>query len=235
MKDAPLSPDALDQRIDAALRRRFALPASMDSLAARCLPERRARLLPWAALAASVAATALVWLWTTRAADDLQRASVELAAGASLLPDLSFCRLVGPLQEGQPEPGIQQVPDLARIYRDMESCQGNTSAAPCGEADNLAERLSATYGQPLALRPEAAGRLHGPFGSDEWPTATIVTGTSDDRTAVLVADRGDTLACCVSLHLPEESGLRFFNLQVGDVVLTEITPLSEPRLLPYFE
>jgi hypothetical protein len=62
-----------------------------------------------------------------------------------------------------------------------------------------------------------------------------VTGTSDDRTAVLVADRGDTLACCVSLHLPEESGLRFFNLQVGDVVLTEITPLSEPRLLPYFE
>jgi len=238
MNDAPLIPDALDQRIDAALRRRFAAPASLESLTARALPERRARLLPRLAVAASLAASLFLWFWVSRVVNDRGERAVELATGTTpLRPDLSFCRLVGPLLEGQPEPGHMHNPDLARLYRDMESCQGSdTSTAACGLDDQLAARLSATYGQPFALRPEAAGRLHGPFGSDEWPTATIVTGTSDDRTTVLIADRDATLACCVRLQqLPEESGLQVFISQVGDVVLTEITPLAEPRMLAYFE
>jgi hypothetical protein len=233
MNDGPTSPDALDQRIDAALRRRFAPPPGLETLAARALP-RRARRLPWLALAASAAATLAVWLLVHRAADERREPAQELAAVATL-PELTFCRLVGPLREGQPEPGRVHSPDLARIYHAMDACQRDASDAACGTGDRLAERLSATYGQPLVLRPESAGRLHGPFGSDEWPTATIVTGTSDDRTAVLVADRDATMACCVRMQLPEDSGLRFFTSQVGDIVLTEITPLSEPRLLAYFE
>ena len=236
MNEAPLLPDALDQRIDAALRRRFAVPASLETLTTRSLPARRARLLPLLTLAAAVAASLFLWLWVSRAATDGRVRRVELAAIAPpFAVDLPFCRTVGPLLEGQPEPGRMHSPDLARLYRDMESCQRDTGAAACGLDDRLAERLSATYGQPLALRPEAAGRLHGPFGSDEWPTATIVTGTCEERTTVLVADRDATLACCVRMQLPEDSGLQLFTLRVGEVVLTEISPLSEPRMLPYFE
>jgi len=234
MKPAHAQPDALDQRIDEALRRRFASPESLESLAARAPPQRRARALSWLALAASVAAT--IFVWTSLTPDDQTERSAELAAVPTpLLSDPPFCRLVGPLLEGLPEPGLVHRPDLARLYRDMEDCQRGTRAAACGQDDYLAERLSATYGQPLALRPEAAGRLHGPFGSDEWPTATIVTGTSEDRTAVLVADRDATLACCVRMQLAEDSGLHLFTWQVGEVVLTEITPFAEPRLLAYFE
>jgi hypothetical protein len=236
MNEASSSPDALDERIDAALRRRFAAPASLETLAARSLPGRRARHVPRLAIAASIAASLFLWFWVNRGPDEPRERPVEVASTtAPLRADLPFCRLVGPLLEGQPEPGLIRSPDLARLYHDMESCQGAASTAACGLDDQLAERLSATYGQTLAIRPEAAGRLHGPFGSDEWPTATIVTGTSDDRTAVLVADRDATLACCVQIELPEGSGLHTFFLSVGEVVLTEITPLSEPRLLPYFE
>lgn len=237
MNDSRSLPDALDLRIDAALQRHFVPPASLETLAARSFPPRRARLLPWLAVCASVAATVALLLWVNRSTRE-RRAdrAVELAAaGAPLRGELPFCRLVGPLLDGNPEPGFVHSPDLERLYRDMDSCQRDTSAAACGTNDFLAERMSATYGQPLALRPEAAGRLHGPFGSDEWPTATIVTGTSDERTAVLVADRDATLACCVRMQLPDDSGLNLFTWQVGEVVLTEITPFREPRLLAYFQ
>jgi hypothetical protein len=239
--DAPGDPldhgDALDHRIDAALRRRFDPPPSLETLATRSLPPRRAHLLPRLAISASVAATVAMLLWVSRPSTGRSAdRSVELAsAGAQQLPELSFCRLVGPLLEGQPQPGLVHSPDLERLYHDMDTCQRDTSQAVCGTSDFLAERMSATYGQPLELRPEAAGRLHGPFGSDEWPTATIVTGTSDERTAVLVADRDATLACCVRMQLPDDSGLHLFTWQVGAVVLTEITPFAEPRLLAYFQ
>lgn len=236
MNEARSLPDALDERIDAALRRHFPLPAELETLGARSLP-RRKRRFSWLAVTLAVAASVLLLFWvsrlTTRPEAEL---AVELAGGGTPFQfDLSFCRLVGPLVEGQPEAGLVHSPDLERLYRDMDACQGDTSTAACGTSDFLAERMSATYGQPLALRPEAAGRLHGPFGSDEWPTATIVTSTSDARTAVLVADRDSTLACCVRMQLPDESGLHLFTLQVGEVILTEITPFAEPRLLAYFQ
>jgi len=238
MNDTHPPTDALDERIDAALRRHFAPPASLETIAARAQPVRTRTVAPWILLTASLAAGVLLYLCTRERGGVPARADrpAELVArrGMPLVAEPTFCRLVGPVREGEPEPGLVHSPDLERLYRDMDSCQRDSSAA-CGKDDNLAERMSATYGQPLALRPEAVGRLHGPFGSDEWPTATIMTGTSDEHLTVLVADRDATLACCVQPHLAEDSGLRAFYLQVGEVVLTEITPLPEPRLLPYFQ
>ena len=117
----------------------------------------------------------------------------------------------------------------------MDACQRESSAASCGDGDFLAERMSETYGAPLEIRPEAEGLLQGPFGSDEWPTGTIVTGTNGSLTSVLVADRDETLTCCVRWDLPEDSGLNLFTWRVGEVVLTEISPFEEPHLLTYFE
>ena len=230
-------PDALDLRLDAGLRRRFAVPDSLAGLPGRALPRPERRLVPWLALA--VVAAGLLALLLLRGEQTGEQAAGQRVAEVPPRPVLEaetpFCRLIGPLSDGEPEPGALHQPDLARLYRDMDACQRETSAAACGEGDNLAERLSAAYGQTLELRPEAAGRLHGPFGSDEWPTGTIVTGPNEGLTSVLVADRDATVACCVRMNLPESSGLHLFTWKVGEVVLTEITPHAEPQLLAYFE
>ena len=97
------------------------------------------------------------------------------------------------------------------------------------------ERLRASYGPDVALRPEAAGLLHGPFASLEWPTGTILTGSSEDVTSVLVAERDSTQDCCVRMRLAADSGLKIFSWSVGGLALTEITQHDEPRLLPFFE
>ena len=116
----------------------------------------------------------------------------------------------------------------------MDACQ-RSSAVSCGAEDRLAERLEESYGQDMELRPEAIGLLHGPFGSPEWPTGTILTGFPENKTSVLVAERDSTLTCCMRMQLPESSGLRLFTWRVGGLVLTEITPLAEPRLIACFE
>lgn len=248
MTERPASPDPLDRRLDASLRRTFAPPASLDSLASRSAERARprrsrgARLGPWVALAGVAAAAAALFLARReRPVPPAERSlPVEhVASGAAPSPadepQPSFCRLVGPLVEGVPAGGMVHTPDLVRLYHDMDACQRGAEVAVCSASDGLAQRLSETYDQPLGLRPEAAGILHGPFGADDWPTATMFTGTSGDQTSLLVADRGSTLACCVNMDMPEGSGLRLFTWQVGEVVLTEITPSEEPRLLPYFQ
>lgn len=248
MTDRPASPDLLDRRLDASLRRTFAPPASLDSLAAksaeRARPRRRrgSRLLPWLALAGAAAAGVGLFLsrgegsaTPTERSGPEPRVASEADTSPAVEPEPSFCRLVGPLVEGVPAGGTVHTPDLVRLYHDMDACQRGAEVAVCSASDGLAQRLSETYDQPLGLRPEAAGLLHGPFGDDDWPTATMFTGTSGDQTSLLVADRGSTLACCVNMDMPEGSGLRLFTWQVGEVVLTEITPSEEPRLLPYFQ
>jgi len=231
-----LDRDALDSAIEQALRRQFPVPPSVDTLAARLRPGGGARRAPWLVLATAAAVAGVVgaaaWL-RSEATPSAPAPEVVEQAPSEAAP--SFCRLVGPVLEGLPGLGALQSPDLARLYRDMDACQESSESTACGADDDLAQRLSTTYGQSLALRPEAAGRLHGPFGSEEWPTATIVTARTDGETAVLVADRGTTLECCVRMRLAEDSGLQLFTLEVGDLFLAEISPHSEPRLLAYFE
>jgi hypothetical protein len=144
------------------------------------------------------------------------------------------CQLVGPLEEVR-DPARPQAPDLVALYRTMDACQRSSAAVACEANDELLARLRASYGPGVALRSEAAGLLHGPFASAEWPTGTILTGTSEDLTTVLVAERDATLDCCVKMRLAESSGLNVFTWSVGDLALTEISPHDEPRFLQLFE
>lgn len=228
-------PDDLDRRIDAALHRRFDPPPGLDTLAARARPRSASR--PWILFAAAAAATAaLAFAYRWRASDERVPPAPEVAELVPLsFPEAAACRLVGPLVDGAPEPGRLVSPDLFALWRDMDACQRTGAATACGDEDGLTERLQATYGDDIALKPEAAGLLHGPFGSREWPTATILTSTIDDQTNVIIAERETTLACCMQVDLAESSGLHLFHWQFGDVVLTEITPHSEPQLIAYFE
>jgi hypothetical protein len=234
----------LDRRIDQALRRRFEPPASLERLAERALarPARARRPAPWLVLVAAAAAALVAWLAPWRAAPDAapRRAwpgSEELAGLAPPpgSPRAPACRPVGPLEPPTGRPQQVHSPDLARLYSAMDACQRSAAALPCPENADLAERLFATYGKDIELRPDALGFLQGPFASADWPTAMILTGFVGDQTSVLVAERDATLECCLCVDLPEDSGLRRFTWQVGDVVLTEITPHAEPRMLEYLE
>ncbi len=229
--------DELERRIEQALRRRFEPPATLAGLPARALASRpRApRLRPWIVLAA-LAAAALAWLLPWGGARERESAHAQRVAGLQPVPASSgsACRL-GPLEPAGLRPGQVYSPDLVQLYSAMDACQRSAAALPCSDNDDLAARLAATYGDEIELHPEAVGFLQGPFGSADLPTATILTGTSENHTSVLVAERGATLDCCLCMNLPEDSGLRMFTWEVGDLVLTEITPLDEPRLLQFFE
>lgn len=223
--------DELDRRIDAALRRRFQPPASLDSLPARIGP-RPARWPRYLVLACAAAALVALLLLRreARPAARIERLTPERLARV----EPAQCALVGPLVEAR-DANLPQAPDLLALYRSMDACQRSSAAVACGENDELLARLQASYGPDVSLRPEAAGLLHGPFASPEWPTATIFTGSSEDVTSVLVADRDATLDCCVRMRLAADSGLNVFSWSLGDLALTEITQHVEPRLLPFFD
>ncbi len=240
MNESDRSPgDLLDARIDRALRRLFAPPPALDALVERArarlprtdgrpgrAPLRRALFIG----SAAAAALALLGLGAARLLGKSEPDSTPTLAVAALPP-------VGPLEECAGEPDAVRAPDLAALYRTMEAWQRSPAPPPaaCNAGDRLAESLTRSYGERIELRPEAAWMLHGPFSSPEWPTGTILTGFPEERTAVLVAERDSTLACCLRMTLPEDSGLRMFTWQVGNVVLTEITPLDEPRLIECFQ
>jgi hypothetical protein len=235
MNRHPSAPDDLDRRIVAALRQRFTPPASLDGLAARLSARRRRGRLQFflLACAAGLVAGFALW-WLARPAGPRferfrpDRPALDVAAAPT------SCTLVGPLEEAR-DPARPQAPDLVALYRTMDACQRSSAAVACGENDELLARLRASYGPEVALRSEAAGLLHGPFASVEWPTGTILTGTSEDLTTVLVAERNATLDCCVRMRLAESSGLNVFTWSVGDLALTEISPHDEPRFLQLFE
>lgn len=233
MKDDSTESDALDRRIDATLRRHFEPPASLETLAARLVP-RRARSWPRFLLVACAAAALVLFLLKRGAPAP---SGVERIAPERLARIEPFqCPAVGPLEEGRlPDPARPQAPDLLALYRTMDACQRSTAAVACEENDELVARLRASYGPEVSLAAGASGLLHGPFASPEWPTATILTGTSEDLTTVLVAERDTTLDCCVRLRLAESSGLNVFTWSVGDLALTEISPHDEPRFLQLFE
>jgi hypothetical protein len=243
--------DELDRRIDAALRRRFEPPATLDTLAERALPRAvrspLRRAAPWLALAAAAGGgrraavgafgAARAAFWTRDGSATRVRGRVPLRIASAMLDRTAFpasCRPVGPLLPPGTASDEVHSPDLERLYSAMDACQRSAASTPCRD-DEIVERLRATYGSNVDLRPDAAGFLQGPFASADLPTATIVTGFAGEHTSVVVAEQDTTLECCVCLILPEDSGLNLFRWQVGNVVLTEITPLEEPRLLEYFE
>ncbi len=245
-------PDELDRRIDLALGRRFEPPRTLDALAERALGSHARARRPGRhlgrriALALAVAAAALfVWLAPWRTAPSSAPLRLAAAPEEGLAPARSqprpvsgrtvACRPVGPLESSAGMPTQVHSPDLAQLYSAMDACQRSAAALPCPENDGLAESLRATYGSELELSPDAVGFLQGPFASADWPTATILTGFAEEHTSVLVAERDATLDCCLCMQLSEQSGLSVFTWKVGDLVLTEITPLSEPRLLQFFE
>ena len=251
MRDHEHRPPALDARLDESLRARFAPPVDLEervarwrtharplrarSLGARSLWDGRVKRL---VLAAAAAAVVLVGLWLrARGGEPAPSVVARLEVLERLGPRAPAARdfpPVGPLHEPTPEVELHSA-DLTHLYTVMDAAQRGAASVACGEDDQLAERLHKTYGQEVELEPGASGFLHGPFASAEWPTGTILTGSADDMTSVLIADHDDTLACCLRMSLDEDSGLNLFTWRVGEIVLTELTPRGQPLLISCFK
>ena len=242
MNENPSIAEPFERELDAGLRRRFAPPARLATLAARASAEAERR--------AARRAVAGALAWTAAAAVVLGAALFLARSGAPPLPGHAQPAPVSPVSlvvaactpwtpTASPASAAQgsevHSPDLVALYRTMDTCQRSAEALACGDDGELEQKLRSTYGQEVELEPGAAALLHGPFSSPEWPTAAILTGAAGNATSVLVADRDQTLACCLLVRLAEDSGLNLFTWKLGELVLTEITPLPEPRLFDCFK
>lgn len=213
--------DSFDEALDSSLARSFPIPSDPAAF----LAERPANVLPAVehtslfsrglvlALAAAAAVLLLVFARFNRHPDQ---------SYPSIVPEVGDTLL--PVRE----------PNLAALYYEVSTAIDDPFH--CRSLKGLADELATNYDccEELRLHPNVSDLLEGPFDSSLWPGGMILTGTADDTTAVLVAELGSTYSCCVRPQLPEEGELEVFTVQLGDLVLTEITPLAEPRLLDYF-
>jgi len=128
-------------------------------------------------------------------------------------------------------------PDLELLFAEATASHGGMCSAP-HELGDIEASLASHCGNELGLRADARGVFQGPMDSSEWPTGMVLTGYPDGpdgAPSVIVAECESQLACCLRLDLPSESRLQLFTWRMGRVLLTEITPRDEPRLLDYFE
>jgi hypothetical protein len=131
--------------------------------------------------------------------------------------------------------------DLERLYASLT--RERAAMATCSgpeELESVRSELSERCGMEVYLRPEAAGLLQGPFGSPELPGGTLLTaypeGPLGDPSVLLAECEGEGGSWLDSgLAMGSAGELRAFHARVGSIVLTEITPRSEPRLLQLFD
>jgi hypothetical protein len=263
-RDPALAEEARAARdVDDALRRRFAPPEDPAEFAPGLIarnepvlaPKRAAEsgTSPWPAAAMLAGAAGIVALLQVgsapeRAVDPVDPVDrVDTVAAATPPPPLAVDRFanapewsldscVGPLRTADPERDLARIvrPDIETLYQQATRWTSAPEWNACTDEQELVGALAASYGETVALTPEASNVLQGPFASEEWPTGTVLAAHPDDATVVLVAERDTTHRCCVRLEVPEGSDLQLFTWRVGGLVLTEITPFTEPRLLGYF-
>jgi hypothetical protein len=230
---------ALERRLETELARRFTPPADPAAGLARALervpvpaaqPGSARRAAPWIALAAAAGLALWVGLRVAPSAPDAPRGSEGgHGGGLARVPlDAGVPSAAPEVEHGSLGPAIAR-PDLQSLY---ESTTSPSGVAACTSPEELAQTFAGTS---LRMRPEAAARLHGPVASEEWPSGTVLFGYADGTPAIVVAEDEDRMRCCVRAELSSSSGLQVFTWRVGATLLTEVTPLSEPRLLQLFE
>ena len=142
---------------------------------------------------------------------------------------------VGPLLDARSEEFLVRVqrPDLEALWEKAALWTSDPGLRTCDTDDDVAGLLASALDQDVELDAEANGLLQGPFSDESWPTGTILAGLSDGQASVLIAERDEVVTCCLDLEAPA-GDLNVYSWPVGDVVLTEITPHTEPRLLGLF-
>jgi hypothetical protein len=209
----------LQRRVDEALRRRFRPPSPQRILQAlsgrasepeilRLPPSRRWFQRPWGVAAAASIVVALLganwYVWTT------------LPHGLGPRPARPPIELVSL------ESGYQH--EIKKGFRPLWLCETD---------HQFASSIFRSLGQGLliSLPPpgiKAKGLSYCPSLSEN---TMILLAEVESHPVVVFIDR---LAADSRPSLPGDSGLRLFRREVGTLVLYEVTPLSEPRVLELF-
>ncbi|MCZ6597193.1 MAG: hypothetical protein O7B99_06130 [Planctomycetota bacterium] len=238
--DPELAAEAgLQEAIDAALRRGFTPPEDAGTPVLAFMASARRRRAAGGFLALAAAAAGLLGLtleWPGGEEEPPAVVDVGHSEDAGGAPAQEPAGIREFLTENPPEPLAS--PNLLAMY--ASATEGAAAAAPPGkvgvcEPPKLAESLGRQYDQCLIVQPPDTAAFVGPFTSPEWPTATLFVAYSSDTGEPSLVAVDQNVACGFPPRLPASSGLSFFQRSVGNVMVSEVTPLSEPRYLEAFQ
>lgn len=201
--------DPLDDRIDAALRRNFAPPAT-DELA----PALRAAILGG----------------TTRSQP--MRGRFMRAAAAVILLVCGSWLLVRSFTPDVVNPYDIQPHRSALAVYDALSDEGFEPLWQCRDDAEFAGVFMDRHGQPLVITamPETHAALGIHYANVISPRSTLVLARVNGNNIMLVIDRVDRDTDPGSLR----DGLFAHRAEVGDLVIYELSPLDEASVIPYF-
>lgn len=223
---------ALDDRIDAGLRRRFEPKSLRFDPPGGEVPARPVggslHHRPVLAAAATVAVLVGTWFVLTPRTPIVEEGKVSRADVSSWTPVTTKLLTAG-------EAAIEVHSN--ELYADAVNFPSPTSECNDRSSELSMEveaKLGLQCGAQIALDSDVATRLSGPIPSDSMPSATILRGYPngvDEPPVVLVAECSDFKNCCIDLVTAEGGGLQHFSREVDGIWWTEITPYAEPFLL----
>ncbi|MEQ8209851.1 MAG: hypothetical protein RH917_08460 [Lacipirellulaceae bacterium] len=121
---------------------------------------------------------------------------------------------------------------LAEIY-EKSVADGFQPKWVCDDDREFAETFQQRQGVPLLLKPDAQDLMVGlSYLSGVTSRTTTMLARVDGKPVLVFVER---LALDTKPEAPSwSSGLELFRKELGDLVLYEVTPFSEPRVLEHF-
>ncbi len=131
-------------------------------------------------------------------------------------------------------PGYQQMPwrTLAAIYHD-EITSGFEPDWVCKDDQEFSDTFDDLYRQRLLLEPlpEGVAALGLAYGNSISQRTIYLLAEAANEPIVVFIDRAERDA---GQSIESDTGLHLFERRVGDLILYELSPFAEPRLLDSF-
>ncbi len=131
-------------------------------------------------------------------------------------------------------PGYQPMPwrTLAAIYQD-EITSGFEPDWVCKDDQEFSDTFDDLYGQRLLLEPlpQGVAALGLAYGNSISQRTIYLLAEAANEPIVVFIDRAERDA---GQSIESDTGLHLFERRVGDLILYELSPFAEPRLLDSF-
>jgi hypothetical protein len=233
--------------IDASLRRLFPQP-TIDGHADRVLERAMAQLPPEtmsaehnghatldrAAAAATIALRDRAETSTKRRREPLLRGWMKVAAIITLLIGVPAALwLWRDTFISAPDPYAHaKAVALDDLYREQVAA-GFKPEWVCNDQQEFASYFAGRFGQPLMIHDATAGAamLGLSYTGGVTQASMGMLGTADGKDVLIVVDRADNDG---QMKMSHPDGLKLFRRKIGSLMLYEVTPLDQPRLLEMF-
>ncbi len=157
----------------------------------------------------------------------------RLAVAAALAAGVFGAWQIWSFMQPRP-PGYQEMPwrSLAAIYQD-EITSGFEPDWVCKDDREFSDTFFDLYRQRLLLEPlpEGVAALGLAYGNSISQRTTYLLAEAENQPIVVFIDRAERDA---GQSIESDTGLHLFERRVGDLILYELSPFAEPRLLDSF-